>query len=128
VIPYTVYKVVHYTGIFLLLSALATTLARAAAIRLAGSGLAVDPWRRRLITAHGVGLFLVLLGGFGMLARLDITEGLGLPGWIWAKLGIWTILGGAIAARRSERLAPVALAAAPVLAALAGWVALYKPL
>jgi len=34
-------------------------------------------------------LFLILLGGFGMLARL----GLGLPGWAIIKLLIWVALG-----------------------------------
>ncbi len=125
-ISYTVYKVVHYTGVFLLMVALSATLARAAALW-RDSEESVDPWARRLIAAHGTALFLILLGGFGMLARLDVTEGLALPSWIWAKLGIWVILGGFVAARRSPRLATPALLLVPVLAALAGWIALYKP-
>lgn len=126
-ISYTVYKTVHYLGIFLLLMVLSAGLARAAALPRATEGPAEDPWRRRLVAGHGLALFLVLLGGFGMLARLGITEGLGLPGWIWAKLGIWGALGAAVAFRRSHRLAPAALALGPLLALLAGWVALYKP-
>ena len=128
-ISYAVYKTVHYLGIFLLLMVLSAVLARATLIpRPAGDAPPADPWRRRLVIGHGVALFLVLLGGFGMLARLGITEGLGLPGWIWAKIGIWVVLGATAAARRSRRLAPAALALAPLLALLAGWVALYKPL
>lgn len=127
-IPYTVYKVVHYLGIFGLIGALTAALARAAARLAVGEEVRADPWARRLVGLHGFAAFLVLLGGFGMLARLDVTEGLALPGWIWAKLGIWTVLALAIVARRSERLAGPATAVAPLLAVLAGWVALYKPL
>ncbi|HSG46637.1 MAG TPA: hypothetical protein VLA43_02365 [Longimicrobiales bacterium] len=124
-ISYAVYKLVHYSGIFLLVTVLGAALSRAALG--AGTREGGDPWRRTLMMGHGVALFLVLLGGFGMLARLDITQGLGLPGWIWAKLGIWTILGAAVAARRSPALAARALLAVPVLAVLAGLVALTKP-
>jgi len=126
VIPYTVYKVVHYTGIFLLLTALVSTLSRVAARASAGAE-GRDPWARRLMAAHGGALFLILLGGFGMLARLDATGGMGLPGWIWIKLGIWLALGAAVAGRRSPVLASRVLVAAPILAVLAGIVALTKP-
>lgn len=124
-ISYAVYKIVHYAGIFLLITVLGAALARAALD--AGRDEGGDPWRRILVTGHGVALFLVLLGGFGMLARLNITQGLNLPGWIWAKLGIWAILGAALAARRSPGLSARALVAVPLLAALAGVVALTKP-
>ena len=123
-ISYAVYKVVHYAGIFLLITALGATLSRAA---LADGSTGRDPWGKRLVAAHGAALFLILLGGFGMLARLDVTQGLGLPGWIWAKLGIWAVLGGILAARRRPGVAGRALWLVPVLAVLAGVVALTKP-
>ena len=125
-IPYAAYKVVHYAGVFLLLAALSAALARVSALR-GERADPEDPWARRLIAAHGAGLFLILLGGFGMLARLEVTEGLSLPTWIWAKLGIWVALGLLVAARRSHRGSTRALLLVPVLAALAGWIALYKP-
>jgi len=125
VIPYATYKIIHYAGIFLLLTVLGAALSRAALG--AGRGGEPDPWRRTLVTGHGVALFLVLLGGFGMLARLDVTQGLGLPGWIWAKLAIWLLLGAALAARRSVALAGRAVLAIPLLAVLAGLMALTKP-
>lgn len=125
-ISYATYKVVHYLGIFLLLAQLSALLGRAAVLR-GDRGDAPDPWARRLAAVHGVALFMILLGGFGMLARLGITEGLQLPGWIWAKLGIWLVLGGLMAARRLPRVSTPALVMVPLLAALAGWIALYKP-
>ena len=132
-IPYATYKVIHYFGIFLLLTALSARLGRAAGFAAAstkkGTTLPTpDPWKRRLGATHGVALFLILLGGFGMLARLNITQGLALPGWIWAKLAIWTLLGAAIiAASRIPWKAGRLLAVVPALAVLAGIIALYKP-
>lgn len=129
-IPYATYKVVHYLGIFILLTALAARLGRAAAASAAPAAATptADPWKKRLGIAHGTALFLILLGGFGMLARLDVTHGLALPGWIWAKLGIWTLLGAAIlVASRIPALSGRLLLVVPALAVLAGVIALYKP-
>ena len=142
-IPYATYKIVHYLGIFVLLTTLATRLGRSALSRSnedrPGETTAIqdtqenrstpDPWARRLGVLHGLALFLVLLGGFGMLARLDVTHELGLlPGWVWAKLVIWTLLGSAVlAARRSTSWSARLLVAAPALAVLAGIIALTKP-
>jgi Invasion gene expression up-regulator, SirB len=121
--PYPIYKLIHFAGIFLVLLALAAMCMHA----LRGGTRASDPHRRALAIAHGIGTFLILLGGFGMLARLGIVQA-GLPGWIYAKLAIWVVVGGAIAlAYRSRGLARLTLLAAPVLAVLAAAVALYKP-
>jgi hypothetical protein len=50
------------------------------------------------------------------------------PGWIWAKLAIWLILGGVIAlASRRSHWTGAALVALPFLAAVAGYLALTKP-
>jgi len=117
-LPYAAYKVVHYLGIFTLVTALSATLARSAK-----EGLNSDPWRKRLGMVHGVALFLIILGGFGMLARLEV----GFPVWIMAKLGIWVVLAGFIAFRRSADWSARALVLLPVLAALAGWIAYAKP-
>ncbi len=142
-IPYATYKVIHYLGIFVLLTALAARLGRSALSRSdedrSGGPAATqdtvqgrpmpDPWARRLGVIHGLALFLVLLGGFGMLARLDVTHRLGLlPGWVWAKLGIWTLLGATVlVASRSAAWSTRVLLAVPALAVLAGFIALTKP-
>jgi hypothetical protein len=136
VISYTVYKLVHYLGIFATVALLGAALGRGAQQGGAGGMPSVDgssvgthdPWRRRFNVLHGVGLFVILLGGFGMLARLGITQGLGLPGWIWAKLAIWTVFVGLIVvARRTASAAARALIVLPLLAALAGYIAFTKP-
>lgn len=117
-IPYATYKIVHYLGIFALVTALAATLARGAQ-----PGAETDPWRRRLGMIHGVALFLILLGGFGMLARLDA----GFPLWIVAKLCVWVVAGGLVALRKSTVWAARGLVLLPLLAVLAGWLAFAKP-
>lgn len=113
-----VYKILHYLGVFTMLTALAATLARGEQ-----APNEADPWRKRLGIVHGVALFLILLGGFGMLAKL----GLGFPGWAMAKVGIWIAFGGLVAARKRPSTAGWALVLLPVLAVIAGWLGYAKP-
>lgn len=119
---YAAYKALHYLGIFLLVATLAAALARRAHME------GEDPWRKRLGMVHGTALLLVLLGGFGMLARLGTGGGPFLSGWVLAKLGIWALLGATlVGARRSAALAGRFLWVVPLLAAAAGLLAFTKP-
>lgn len=119
-ISYAVYKTIHYLGIFTLVTALVASLARAAA---SSGDAAPDRWKKRLGMVHGVALFLVLLGGFGMLARL----GVGVTGWVGAKIAIWFVAGGLIVLRKSATSAAWGVVLVPLLAVLAGWIAYTKP-
>ena len=122
-IPYATYKLVHFLGIFVAIVSVA-----AASVHVLRGGTRQDmPYRRWFGISHGVAMLLVLTGGFGMLARLGIVQG-GLPGWIYAKLAIWVLLGAAPAlAYRVRKLAPALLVLVPFLAVAAGALALYKP-
>jgi len=121
--PYTAYRLIHFLGIFTLLIALASTAMHV----LRGGARSDNPYRRVTGIAHGGAAFLILLGGFGMLARLGVAHG-GLPTWVYLKLIIWAILAAALLlVYRSVRLAGAALIAMPILALLAAAVALYKP-
>ncbi len=121
-ISYPVYKLIHFFGIITLVVALA-----AAGMHVLRGGTRADnPYRRLLGMAHGIGAFLVLLGGFGMLARLGVVHG-GLPGWVYIKLAIWLLLGGAIVLVYRRQYAGLVLGALPLLAAAAAATALYKP-
>lgn len=117
------YNVVHILGLALALVGLAGKSATAISV--------VEKHRNRagglLAALHGLGMLLLLVGGFGMLARLGVTHG-SLPGWIIAKLVIWVILGVAVAIpfRKPNLVRPVLLLA-PVLAATAAWLAINKP-
>lgn len=114
-----VYKVFHILGFFLVFSALGgTTIATLL-------GRADDARARRLTgVSHGVGLLLILVSGFGMLAKL----GLAFDGWVFAKMGIWLILGAAaFLIRKRPSWASLFWFVLPLLGACAGFLALYKP-
>lgn len=121
---YEAYKLVHFLGIFTLL----TVIAVVASHVLKGGTKADNPHHKGMAIVHGVAAVLALTGGFGMLARLGVAHG-GLPGWAYLKLAIWLAFGAAPAiAYRGRRPARLVLVAAPLLAVVAGWVALAKPL
>lgn len=90
--PYEIYKVLHLTGIFLLTSGLVGMLVLA----WSGHQIAGKVKTFALVT-HGIGLLLMLVSGFGLLARMGIMHGAGFPFWIYVKLAIWGIFGGIIA-------------------------------
>lgn len=120
---YVAYKLIHFLGIFTLI----TVLSLAAAHALRGGRRADLPHRRLLMTLHGLAVFLILLGGFGMLARMGIVQS-GLPGWIHAKLGIWVALAaGVMLPWAGPRYARALLVVGPLLAVAAGATALLKP-
>jgi uncharacterized membrane protein len=120
---YAVYKLMHYLGIFVLITALAATSMHV----LRGGSRTDNPYRRALGIAHGIAAALILTGGFGMLARLGVMHG-ALPNWIYAKLAIWVALAAAMALPyRGRGYARALLIAVPLLAVVAGAVALYKP-
>ena len=87
---YEFYKIMHFIAIF------AVFLGLGGAIM--GQLLHKGPkYPEKKVTAitHGVGLLLILVSGFGLLARLQIAGNT--PGWIWVKLLIWTGLGAMLA-------------------------------
>ncbi|MCP4808852.1 MAG: hypothetical protein GY913_06360 [Proteobacteria bacterium] len=116
------YKVVHLVGMFLVYMALG-----AAIFHSANGGTKDSNTQRKLVgISHGVGMFIILLGGFGMLARLGLTGGF--PGWIWAKLAIWVLLGACLAfANKLPNLAKGLWFAMPVIGGVAAYIALYRP-
>jgi len=121
--PYAVYKLMHFLGIFMLITALAATSMHV----LRGGSRTDNPYRRVLGAAHGIAAALILTGGFGMLARLGVMHG-ALPNWIYVKLAIWvTLAAAAVVPYLGRRYAGGLLIAVPMLAITAGAVALYKP-
>lgn len=123
-ISYSVYRLVHLVGIILLFVVLGGLSYSAARTGTAG---AVP---RRLATIlHGVALFIVLLGGFGLLARLGIVQGDAWPGWVWAKLAIWLLAGAAVVVpKRKPEWALGLFVLLPLLGGLAAWLAIFKPI
>lgn len=83
-----VYKIIHLTGIAMTLMALGGVMV----YTIAGGAKADLNWRKGVAITHGLGMFLALLGGFGMLARMGIHWPW--PGYIMVKFGIWLVFGG----------------------------------
>lgn len=110
------YKILHLLGLFLLFAALgAATLRSRTETR--GRGL--------VAASHGIALLLLLVSGFGLLAKLGID---GIPGWAWGKLVLWLLMGAWIAvARRLESAQALLWWALPLLGLVGAYLALYKP-
>lgn len=119
--PYTLYKLIHLLGIFCVI---AGTVGIAYHAYLGGKKS--DGAAAKIGTMlHGIGLFVVLLGGFGMLARLGVSV---MSGWVIAKLVIWILIGGLVAFPYKKPEESIkAVFAIILLATLAGYLALYKP-
>lgn len=117
------YNVVHIVGIILLMSALGAVAFHA----MAGGTKAPNPARRLLASLHGAGAFLILLGGFGMLARVGFPHGGNFPGWLWVKIVVWTVLAvAAFLPYRRPQLALPLLLSLPLLGGLAAYMGIYK--
>lgn len=85
---YTFYRILHLIAVFGVL----LSLGGMSVYMAAGGNRASFAVRKFIAVIHGSALFLVLVGGFGLLARLGMVQGM--PGWAMAKLVIWIILGG----------------------------------
>ena len=119
-LSYAVYKIMHFAGIFLVLLAYGALLFHGMS-----RGKEIAPKRGLFLAGHGIGLVLVLVGGFGMLARLGITDGL--PTWIWVKLIVWLILGFLIAlVKRCPQWALGLFGLVYLLTFIATYAAVYK--
>jgi hypothetical protein len=90
-IAFSVYKLFHIVGIVMIFLSLGGQINHA----INGGSKDQNAWRKAAGITHGVGLLLVLLGGFGMLARLEIPWPW--PGWIFGKMVVWLFLGGLVA-------------------------------
>lgn len=119
--PYEFYKVLHLTGLFFLFTSLGGML-----VHVLNGGTREFPSRKMVGLIHGIGMLLLLVAGFGLAARLGLVSGL--PGWVWAKLVIWFILGGlpALIYRGRDKSKPL-WAITIILGICAAYLAIYKP-
>ena len=115
------YKLVHLFGVLVLFMSLG------GATLLAIEGHKASKSTRMLVgIGHGVALLVILIAGFGALAKLGLIWPL--PGWVWAKLALWMLLGAALMIPlRLPQLARPLWFLLPVLGGLIVWLAIYKP-
>jgi len=117
-----VYKVIHLTGIFMIILSLGGVLVHV----INGRSKDDNSFRKGASITHGIGMFLALLGGFGMLARLSIHWPW--PGWVWVKFLIWIALGGLVGLiYRKPNAGKMIWVATLVLSFVAAYMALFKP-
>lgn len=126
---YSAYKVIHLFGVIFLFTAIGGSVF----LRFGGVQQALEDAganvRRVTGIVHGLALVLILISGFGALARLNAMQGGGgVPHWVWGKMAIWLVLGAALPmARKMPRAAGVLWWLLPLLGGLAAWLAVVKP-
>jgi hypothetical protein len=115
-LPYETYKTVHFIGLAMVLLSLGALIVHQQTILS----------KRTLAVTHGIGLLLLLVTGFGMLAKAGIHS---VPGWVGGKLAIWLILGAymALIPRLRNRQAGLLWWSIVVLVGTAGYLATTKP-
>lgn len=122
--PRDFYEILHIIGIAMLFLAIGGVATHAAN----GGTKANSQTRGLMSSVHGVGALLILVGGFGMLARIGFAHGTNFPGWLWVKLIVWVILSAIVLLPyRKPSLAKPFIFVLPLLAGLAVYMALYKP-
>jgi hypothetical protein len=122
--PRDFYEILHIIGIALLFVAIGGVATHAAN----GGTKASSSTRGLMGSIHGLGALLILVGGFGMLARIGFQHGTNFPGWLWVKIIIWVILSAIVLLPyRTPALARPLVLTLPLLAGVAVYMALYKP-
>ena len=122
--PRDFYEILHILGIALLFAAIGGV-----AVHAANGGNKTNSGTRGMVSSiHGIGALLILVGGFGMLARIGFQHGTNFPGWLWVKIIVWLVLSAvALLPYRKPALAKPFLIVLPLLAGVAVYMALYKP-
>lgn len=113
------YRVIHIFSMMLMFTALGgLVLASQAKVQ-------TDASRKMAGMLHGIALILLLVSGFGALARIGLSNPGIWPAWVWLKALIWLAFGGVIVLiRRSPRAASLMWWVLPLLGAAAAYLAL----
>lgn len=118
------YEILHIVGIALMFVAIGGV-----SIHAANGGTKSGSATRKMVgIGHGIGALLILVGGFGMLARMGMPQGGAFPTWLWVKIAIWVLLSAIVMLpyRKVELARPFFLLL-PLLAGVAVYMAIYKP-
>lgn len=122
---YQFYKLLHIFGLLLVFSSLGAVVMFSASPTEEGPTRAL---RKLAVIGHGIGLVIMFVAGFGLMARLQITQGGVWPAWVYIKVALWLVIGVAtLPLKKSPALAKPFLLVIPLVGALAAFVAIYKP-
>lgn len=112
---YELYQTLHIVGIVLLFMSIGALAFHG----IAGGTRETNPARGLVAATHGVGTLLIVVAGFGMLAR---KYGGAMPGWVHPKLIAWILLAAAPALLgRKPGVGRVVWFVAPLLALMAAY-------
>jgi len=101
--PY-IYSIIHIVGIIILFM---------------GFAYGMKSWTKGAAIAHGVGLLLILVSGFGLISKKYDNN---LQTWMFVKLGIWLALGGSLVLIKRKKVTGIAAwALLLTLGAAAAW-------
>lgn len=122
---YAAYKVVHLLGLMMLFLSLGGLAMLGALDADKSKSKAL---RGALSMFHGVGLLVLLVAGFGLLARLNLNGPDGWSTWVYLKVVLWLVFGAAVVPlKRMPHLARVWMLAFVALGTFGGWLAINKP-
>ncbi len=116
---YETYRIIHFIGLFTLMFAF-------------GSLFTGEKTTKAQAIGHGIGLILILLGGFGMQAKLKdaytAVYGSSFPTWLILKFVIWVIFGGCmVLAKRRVIKGAAAWVLIIAIGSASAYLALKKP-
>lgn len=114
------YKFIHITGIILVFMSLGGLT-----MHMINNGVKDHNWRKQAGITHGTGLLLIIFGGFGMLARQDISIS---EPWVLIKMLIWLAIAGLYAViLKKPDLSKAMWLSSALLGMIAAYMALFKP-
>ena len=80
--PAYIYQILHLSGLVLVFLSLGGAVVRS-------MSKSDEPAIRKLVgMSHGIGMLLVFIAGFGLIAK----TGVGFQAWVFIKIGIWILL------------------------------------
>lgn len=127
---YATYKILHLLGLMLVFLSLGGLTIQALMTPAQATGEGSEgaapkpPAKAALLALHGIGMLLLLVAGFGILAKLK----LGFPAWVHPKLLIWLILGAApVIAKKAPPARVPLLFVVTLLGLAAAYLGVMKP-
>ncbi len=118
-LSYETYKLIHLLGVIFLF------LSLGAYLTLSSTKTAVN--RKLIALTHGIAVIVILVAGFGLLARLGFSAFQSWPAWVWVKITIWLILSLIIILIRKMPELKISLwFIIPILGVIAAYMAIFK--
>jgi len=115
---YPLFKLLHLLGVLLLFASLGGAVLQQVAQSTS------ERARKLAGLTHGASMLLILIAGFGALAKL----GAGFPPWAMGKLVIWLLLAASpVVIRKAPNLATALWWLLPLLGSVAAYLAIFKP-